>query len=62
MDDEEFDKSIAKEIWKDESIINTIKNKYKNTNLDDNNDRERKGARNIRLPMVNSLISDLIKK
>ena len=35
MDDQKFEESVAKEMWKDESIINTIKNKYKNTNLDD---------------------------
>jgi hypothetical protein len=48
MDDEEFEKQILDGSFKDDHIVQAIKEKYKNTNLYDN-ERARDG-RNVRLP------------
>ena len=48
MDDEEFEKQILNRTFKDDHIVQAIKEKYKNTNLYDN-ERARDG-RSARLP------------
>lgn len=57
--DEEFEKSILDGRFKDDSIVQSIRDKYKNTNLGVNN--RSRDARSARLPADKSNLFNLTK-
>ena len=60
MDDKEFEQQILSRSFRDDHIVQSIKEKYKNTNLYDK-DRARDG-RNVRLPKNPTGLFDLTKE
>lgn len=61
LSDEDFSEHVRKNPWNDDDIVNAIKNKYKNTNLDDINRAAHRGAREIRLPENKQSIFNMIR-
>lgn len=57
--DDEFEKEILSEAFKNDDIVKAIRDKYKNTNLDSNNMRGRERGR--RLPKDFSAIRSLFE-
>lgn len=60
--DEEFERQILdEEFKKNDELVRSIRERYKNTNLQSNTEGKPRGARNVRMPKDMSRLFDRVK-